>query len=158
LALLSVDRDVLNRLEALLDPQNLQASLRSSLTSFVRDNAGKVDAYVTEYDAAQPGTGSSNTGWTAQTRNTEIIHGFMVSVPADSTNVVLKIGELVLPLTTAYPGSSTTSLVHTVSNLGWVVRGQHRSLTYTSASTTIGSTCLVWGIAAPAAGAPGILV
>lgn len=125
-----------------------QQSLHSILQRLVERDTAEVDSIMFEYDSAPPNTTGSNGGFRAQTNDTEVIEGILVILPPNTTSATLLIGEQI-----SLPIQNTYTLL---TPLRWVVSGQRRNLTYAPANSTMGSTIVIWGHAAPRM-VPGVL-
>lgn len=137
-----------------LTPDGLRASLRAALVDHTREEAGALDTRILEYALIPAGASSTGPSFAAQTSNTEVIEGILVSslngAPLPGA-INLTVGEYQIGAAANVAGFV---LLH---GLALVVTQQNRAAALVaggSAAAAAGSTGVV---AAPAAGAnPGV--
>jgi hypothetical protein len=78
---------LLDALAPHLTPDGLRAALRAALIDVVRENAGQLDATLNESGFIPAGASSTGPGFAAQTSNTEVIEGILITAGTTSSPV-----------------------------------------------------------------------
>jgi hypothetical protein len=157
---------LLDALAPHLTPDGLRAALRAALIDVVRENAGQLDATLNESGFIPAGASSTGPGFAAQTSNTEVIEGILITAgttsesTASASGLIVTVGEY----TIAVAPDSFDGAMFFLSGLKLVVTQPNRSVAIVSNTPALTPTVLpsplyvvMWGYAAPASNAPGVL-
>ena len=138
------DSELLSRIETLAQTQE---SLHGILKGMLARSTAELDSIIFEFDQSQPNTTQSNTGFRAQTNDTEVIEGVFITLPSNNSTGTLTLGDIQVPL---------VGQVTFLRGLKWVIRSQTRTVTCSNPSASQGIQTIIWGHAAPGL-VPGVL-
>lgn len=124
----------------------LNSTLERFLAAQLQQTANDVRSNLTEHYSAEYGTTSLT--WEAETRDPWWWEGLLVILPVGQTSATLQVGEYTFPI------QNTTEII---TPLRLMTTGTRRTLTWSTASTTVKASVTLWGrVAVWRGGAPGV--